>query len=211
MTDPTIDLSKPRTYDHDEEQMFEKFFTENEVEIAENKPFELVGTLQDEFLDPAKAPPAEVLQEEVKKRESTLQRVGKMSVGERVKQAFIGNKEERAILVRDGSRVVFAAVIASPKLTESEVENFAGLKNVQEGVLREIARNRKYVKKYPVQKALINNPRCPLDLGLGFIKNLLPPDLKTLSQNKNVSETIRKIALKTFKEKTAPPGSKGGG
>jgi hypothetical protein len=128
-----------------------------------------------------------------------------------VKLAFVGNKEERAILVRDGSRVVFAAVIASPKLTDAEVENFAGLKNVQEGVLREIARNRKYIKKYPIQKALINNPRCPLDMALGLVKNMLPPDLKTLSQNKNVAETIRKIALKTFKEKTAPPGSKGGG
>lgn len=211
MTDPTVDLSNAKTDEPNEEQMLGKFVTENAAEINENKAFELVGTLQDEFVDQAKAPPPEVLKEEVKKRESTLQRVGKLSVGERVKLAFIGNKEERAILVRDGSRVVFAAVIASPKLTEAEVENFAGLKNVQEGVLREIARNRKYVKKYPVQKALINNPRCPLDLGLGFIKNLLPPDLKSLSGNKNVSETIRKIALKTFKEKTAPPGSKGGG
>ena len=211
MTDPITDLSVPRTYDHDEEQMFEKFFTENATEIAENKAFELVGTLEDEYLDPSKAPPAEVAQEEVKKRESTLQKVGRLTVGERVKLAFVGNKEERAILVRDGSRVVFSAVIASPKLTDAEVENFAGLKNVQEGVLREIARNRKYIKKYPIQKALINNPRCPLDMALGLIKNLLPPDLKTLSQNKNVAETIRKIALKTFKEKTAPPGSKGGG
>lgn len=195
----------------EEVEIIEKFVAENATEIASEKPFELVGGLQDEVVDPAKAPPPQVAAEEVKKRESTLQKVGRMTVGERVKLAFVGNKEERAILVRDGSRVVFAAVIASPKLTDAEVENFAGLKNVQEGVLREISRNRKFIKKYSIVKALVNNPRCPLDLSLGYIKNLLPPDLKTLSQNKNVSETIRKIALKTFKEKTAPPGSKGGG
>jgi len=211
MTDPTEDLSVARTYDHEQEQLIDKFFTDNAAEIAENKAFALVGGIQDEFLDPKKAPTAEAAQEETKKRESTLQKVGKLTVGERVKLAFVGNKEERAILVRDGSRVVFAAVIASPKLTDAEVENFASLKNVQEGVLREIARNRKYIKNYQVGEQLVNNPRCPLDLSLTYLKNLLPPDLKNLSTNKNVSETIRKLALKTFKEKTAPPGSKGGG
>lgn len=188
--------------------MIDKFFTENAAEIAENKAFELVGGIQDEFVDPKKASTPEAAQEEVKKRESTLQKVGKLTVGERVKLAFVGNKEERAILVRDGSRVVFAAVIASPKVTDAEIENFASLKNVQEGVLREIARNRKFIKNYQIVKQLVNNPRCPLDLSLNYIKNLLPPDLKNLSGNKNVSEIIRKLALKTFKEKTAPPGSK---
>jgi hypothetical protein len=34
------------------------------------------------------------------------------------------------------------------------------------------------------------------------MKNLLVHDLKNLSGNKEVSETIRKLALKMFKEKT---------
>ena len=38
------------------------------------------------------------------------------------------------------------------------------------------------------------------------MKNLLAPDLKALSINKNVPETLRKMALKLFKVRTSPSG-----
>jgi hypothetical protein len=60
-----------------------------------------------------------------------------------------------------------------------------------------------------VVKALVNNPRTPIDLSLPLMKNLLVNDLKALSMNKNVPETLKKLALKSYKEKTAPPGQKG--
>jgi hypothetical protein len=47
----------------------------------------------------------------------------------------------------------------------------------------------------------VANPRTPLDLGLGLMKNLLAQDLKNISANKEVSETIRKLALKMYKQK----------
>ena len=78
-------------------------------------------------------------------------------------------------------------------------ENIAGMKNVQQSVLRDIQRNRKFMKNYNVVKNLINNPRCPLDLSLTMVKNLQVNDLKSLSMNKNVPETLKKVALKNFK------------
>ena len=139
---------------------------------------------------------------------STFQRIAKMGVSGRVKVAFTGNKEERAILIRDGSKVVQNAVLASPKLTEPEVEVFSAAKNLQENVLREISRNRKFMKNYSIIRNLVNNPRCPLDVGLTLVKNLLVGDLKTLQSNKNVSDTIRKIAIKLYKDKSVPAGQR---
>ena len=110
--------------------------------------------------------------------------------------------------MRDGSRLVSSAVLVSPKVTESEIENFAAQKNVQEQVLRDIARNPKYKKNYPIIRNLTNNPRTPLDLSLPLMNHLMVMDLKNLSVNKNVPETLRKIAFKRFKEKSATPGSK---
>jgi len=52
-----------------------------------------------------------------------------------------------------------------------------------------------------VVRNLVANPRAPLDVGLPLMKNLLIQDLKNLSTNKEVSETIRKLALKMFKQK----------
>jgi hypothetical protein len=141
-------------------------------------------------------------------RLSTLQKLARMNVAGRVKVAFLGNKEERTILIRDGAKIVQNAVLASPKLSELEVETFAALKNVQENVLREIARSRRFMKNYIVVKNLVNNPKCPLDVSLTLIKNLLVMDLKVLQGNKNVPETLRKVAFKIYKEKSTPPGQR---
>ena len=165
----------------------------------------------------APAPAAEVDEKTLKmraaeagtrERVSTLQKISRMTVGERVQLAMKGTKDERYILIRDGSKVVSCAVLSSPKLSDAEVEMFASMKNVQEAVLREIARNRKFMKNYSVARALINNPRCPLDLGLPLMNHLLVNDLKAVSMNKNISDTLRKMALKKFKEKSAPAGKK---
>jgi hypothetical protein len=59
-----------------------------------------------------------------------------------------------------------------------------------------------------VVRNLVANPRTPLDLGLGLMKNLLTADLKNLSGNKEVSETIRKLAIKMFKQKLDQAGKK---
>lgn len=145
--------------------------------------------------------PEEKAADEAPERLSTLQKINKMTVSERIKTAMVGNKEERMILVRDGCRVVNSAVIASPKLTDAEAETIAGMKNVTENVLREMARNRKFIKQGGVVRNLVNNPRCPLDISMNFVKNLLPHELKGLSTNKNVPETLRKVALRMVKEK----------
>jgi hypothetical protein len=181
-----------------------------EIVAEEGKPFELVGPA-DEALDAppvaataAVAAPAAAAKPEPLKL-SVLQKIANMTVAERVKCSFLGNKEERSILIRDGSRVVQSAVMASPKLSESEVESFAAAKNVQENVLREIARSRRFIKSYTVVKNLVTNPRCPLDISLTLIKNLLINDLRGLQMNKNVPDTVRKVANKLYKEKTTPP------
>ena len=143
-----------------------------------------------------------------RERLSPLQKISRLTVGERVQLAMRGNKEERFILVRDGSKVVSSAVLQSPKVSDGEIETFAGMKNVQESVLRDIARTKKFMKNYAVIRALVNNPRCPLDLSLGLMNHLLVNDLKGLSMNKNIADTLRKLAMKRYKEKSTPPGSK---
>jgi hypothetical protein len=135
------------------------------------------------------------------KRDNTVQKINRLDVKGRIQLALKGTKEERSLLIRDGTKVVALAVLESPKLTDGEVEKFASQKNVQESVLRAIPLKRRFMKIYPVVRNLVGNPRTPLDLGLGLMKHLLVQDLKNLSGNKEVSETVRKLALKMFKQK----------
>jgi hypothetical protein len=135
------------------------------------------------------------------KRENALQKISNLDVKGRIQLALKGNKEERSLLIRDGTKVVALAVLEAPKISDGEVERFASQKNVLEAVLRQIPLKRRFVKNYIVVRNLVANPRTPLDLGLNLMKNLLTQDLKNLSANKEVSETIRKLALKMYKQK----------
>ncbi len=134
-------------------------------------------------------------------RKNTLQKINALDVKGRIQLALKGNKEERSILIRDGTKVVALAVLDAPKISDGEVEKIASQKNVLEAVLRQIPLKRRFMKNYIVVRNLVANPRTPLDLGLGLMKNLLTADLKNISNNKDVSETIRKLAMKMYKQK----------
>jgi hypothetical protein len=137
-------------------------------------------------------------------RGSALQKIAQLDVKGRIQLAMKGNKEERAILVRDGTKLVALAVLENGKITDGEVEKFASQKNVLEALLRQIPMKRRFAKNYNVIRNLVANPRTPLDVSLALMKNILAQDLKNLASNKEVSETIRKLALKMFKQKTDP-------
>ena len=160
----------------------------------------LIQEVESEGLQPV----AEELEEdaEPEKSEGTFSKIAKMSVAKKVVLALRGNKEERAILVRDGSKVVSRAVLGSPKLTEAEVESFAAQKNVSQDVLRLIAMSRKFIKDYIVVKNLANNPRLPIDLGLALVGRLMPNDVRALAANRDVSDTVRKMAHRLISTRT---------
>ena len=137
-------------------------------------------------------------------RGSALQKISKLDIKGRIQLAMKGTKEERSILIRDSTKLVALAVLESGKITDGEVEKFASQKNVLEAVLRQIPMKRRYAKNYNVVRNLVANPRTPLDVSLALMKNLLVSDLRNLSSNKEVSDTIRKLALKMFKTKSDP-------
>jgi len=135
-------------------------------------------------------------------RGSSLQKISKLDVKGRIQLAMKGNKEERSILIRDGTKLVALAVLESGKITDGEVEKFAGQKNVLEAVLRAIPMKRRFAKNYNVIRNLVANPRTPIDVSLALMKHILVADLRNMCSNKEISETIRKLALKMFKQKT---------
>ena len=124
-----------------------------------------------------------------------------MSAVQKVKTALIGSQEERMILVRDPNRAVARAVLQSPKISDHEVENFASMKDVSDEVLRRIALSRKFMKSYAVLRALVNNPRTPIDVGLPLLRRINDPDLKWLVLNRNVADVVRNAAQRRINQK----------
>jgi hypothetical protein len=119
-----------------------------------------------------------------------------LPVIERMKLAMRGTREQRSQLIRDSNRLVAAAVLSSPKLTEAEVEAFAKMAHLSEDVLRVIAVNRAWLKNYNVVAALTRNPKTPPALAMGFLQRLNERDLKKLATDRNVAEPVRLAARK---------------
>jgi len=135
------------------------------------------------------------------KRKTLLQRLSTMNVVERLTLALKGGREERMALIRDPNKMVQRAVLQSPRLTEQEVENFSAMANLSDEVLRTISLNRNFIKSYAIVRNLVNNPKTPMDISLHFLSRLITTDLKKLSVNKNVPETVRGMATKMIRQK----------
>ena len=138
---------------------------------------------------------------DVAKRQTLIQKLGKMTVSQRVQFAIKGGSEARRTLIKDTNKVVQRAVLQSPRLTNQEVEAFASMSSLTDEILRLIATNRNFRKNYVVVRNLLNNAKTPLDVSLNMLPMLNPIDLKRLTTNKNVPETLRTTALKLQKQR----------
>lgn len=126
-----------------------------------------------------------------------------LSVLDRMKLAMKGTREQRAQLIRDSNKLVAAAVLSSPKLSETEVEAFAKMANVSEETLRVISMNRSWMKSYGVAIGLARNPKTPPAISMHLLHRLNERDVKMLSMDRNVPESLRlaarKITVKNLK------------
>jgi hypothetical protein len=139
-----------------------------------------------------------------KEKVSAVQRLYRLNTAEKVITALKGSREERTILVRDPNRIVATAVLGSPRLTEAEVEAFAGMKNISDEILRQIGNHKEWTKKYGVVSSLVRNPRTPIGVSLSLVSRLNPRDIKGLTVDRNVPEVIRKQAQKFIKSALEP-------
>jgi hypothetical protein len=144
----------------------------------------------------ALAEAAAAVEPDVVRRQTLIQQLAKMTVAQRVQFAIKGGSEARRTLIRDSNKVVQRAVLQSPRLTDQEVEAFAAMSILTDEILRLIAGNRNFRKNYTVVRNLINNPKAPLDVTLHMLPMLNVVDLKRLTTNKNVPETLRTTAMK---------------
>jgi regulator of extracellular matrix RemA (YlzA/DUF370 family) len=129
-------------------------------------------------------------------RVSLIKRIMFMNARDRMKLAMKGDREARSILIRDSNRVVATAVIQNPRVTDQEVENIAAMRTVADEVLRLISMNRNWARSYIIIHNLVRNPRTPLPTAISTLLRIRTKDLKHLSQNRNVSEAVRRQALR---------------
>ncbi|HUQ30726.1 MAG TPA: hypothetical protein VM095_01345 [Pyrinomonadaceae bacterium] len=129
-------------------------------------------------------------------RLSLIRRVMMMTVKDRIKLGMKGDREARSILIRDSNRVVALSVIHNPRITDHEIEGIAAMRTVSDEVLRVISLNRAWARSYPIILNLARNPRTPIASAINILPRIHTKDLKQISQNRNVSEAVRRQAVR---------------
>ncbi len=203
--DPEIRAVADRTLSNIPEEALRAFLARTDVPIGLREFFADRGVfpsetpaiiVDDPLVDAGQPAEGDGLDDEEADRESVVKRLSKMGFSERLKAAVKGSREVRAILIRDPNKMIAASVLASPKLTEQEIEAFARMTNVSDDVLRTIGSNRAWVKNYSIVLGLAKNPKTPVAMSLNFLSRLNAKDLTLLSTDRNVPEPLRVAARK---------------
>jgi hypothetical protein len=70
------------------------------------------------------------------------------------------------------------------------------MRTVNDEVLRTIALNRTWARNYPIILNLARNPRTPIPTAINILPRIHTKDLQNISQNRNVSEAVRRQAFR---------------
>ena len=142
---------------------------------------------------------SEAPQDENQQRVPMLKLVASLNVSQKIALAMKGNKEARAILLRDSNKLV--AAIRNPGITEQEVVAAAGNRSISEEVLRIIAQSKDMVRPYSVKVALVHNPKTPLQVAMKFLSLLRGHDLRDVAKSRNISSAVANQAKRMLNKK----------
>jgi hypothetical protein len=160
----------------------------------------LAGPTQDEVAstDEEKDEEEAVAEEELNL--SKYQQALEMEVSEKIKMALTGDKEWRAIFLKDPNKLVHGAVLKNPRITDGEVLALAKSKTSSDEMIRIILLNREWLKNYSIKAALVLHPKTPLPQALRFMSILDLKTLKKLGKSKGVSQVVVNAARRMATE-----------
>jgi hypothetical protein len=172
------DSSQPlecgREYD-DESQADETGSPDDDLPCSE-------GDMQDEDVD--------VIDEEDEQFLSKYKVAMTMGIGEKIKMALTGDKEWRAILVKDTNKLVSGSVIKNPRITDGEILTILKVGVQNDEIIRLICANKEWVKNYIIRKALVSCSKTPLPNALRYLATLSEKDIAGFAKSKNISSVV---------------------
>ena len=124
--------------------------------------------------------------------------IRQLPVPMRVKMARNAPRQVRLILIRDSNTQVAMTVLTGNSLPDTEVEQIANSRAVCEEVLSAIPKNKEWIGKYNIVKALLKNPKTQLAVALRLLPRMSVKDLRELAKDKNAQEGVRTMALRMY-------------
>lgn len=169
------------------------------AEVVEEEIEEVTEEEVAEAIRIARSEPAEGEVEEITGLSESQLRTLPLPV--RLKLSRRAPRALRAILIRDTSPSVAVSVLENNAMPDSEIEQIARSRSVVDDVLSTIARNRTWIRKYPIALALVKNPRTQVGVAIRLTSRLSVRDLRSISKDRNVAHAVRTACQRLYKIK----------
>jgi len=146
---------------------------------------------------------AEKTETEAKELEDNLyQKVLTMKPVEKIKLALKGNKSARSLLIKDPNKQISLSVLKNPRITEEEIETLVKNKATPEHLIREITRNRNFMKDYNILRSILMHPKTPLEISMKYVNNLYIRDIEILSKSREIPAALKNQATRLYLTKS---------
>lgn len=128
--------------------------------------------------------------------QSADKRIAALSVGEKVRLAMHGSREERVWLAKERAGAVQASLVRNPRITVDEVLALARAPHLAPDAVEAMMAHPSYGNSAQIAVALVRNPRTPIPFAVELIGKLQPHDLRVIAKGLNVRAPIAQAARK---------------
>jgi hypothetical protein len=113
-----------------------------------------------------------------------------LTLGQRRAMAKGNIKDTLDRLLSDPDTVVVGNLLNNPRMTEVEVLKVASKRPNSPAILRHLSTHRKWSKRYPVIKALVQNPYTPTRIAIALLEFMLTSDLEGVSEDGTLHQQV---------------------
>jgi hypothetical protein len=145
------------------------------------------------FVDEADAPS----EDKAPVHERTLaQKIAVMSIGEKLQLAAHGQRDARAMLMRERAGPVQTALIKNPRISIDEITALARGPALAPDTAEVLMQHPTFGSSASIVLALVRNPRTPVPIATQMVNKLGPADLRTIAKGIGVRAQVAAAARK---------------
>jgi hypothetical protein len=119
-------------------------------------------------------------------------RAEKMTVGERITAAKSCSHTLIKLFLFDESTLVFEALLVNPRVREEDLVTLANSSRATAEQLQILARDPKWLYRYPIRKAIVMNPATPRATAASLLRHLSRRDLESIHDHPQTSVYLRR-------------------
>lgn len=114
-----------------------------------------------------------------------------LTLGERKSLARRRDRDLLARVLRDPHPDVIRILLGNPALTEDDVVRLCAQRPIEPAAVREVFRSTRWVVRYRVRRAIVNNPFAPSDVALQLALHLDASDARAVAASSELPARVR--------------------